>query len=190
MNSGDSNAIQDGVTLGVDYTGDSSPPALGDDCILRAGTIIYNDVSIGDGFSTGHHATVREHTHIGDGVLVGTQSVIDGETIIGDQTSIQTGVYIPSGTEIGDRVFIGPNAVLLNDPYPVRVDVDLTGPTIEDDATIGGNATLLPDVTIGEQAFVAAGAVVTEDVPPKTLAMGVPATHHALPADLQQRNEL
>jgi len=96
----------------------------------------------------------------------------------------------PSYTEIGDRVFLGPNATLLNDPYPVRTDVDLVGPSIEDDASIGGNATVLPEVTVGESAFVAAGAVVTRDVPPGKLAIGAPASITELPPELDGGNEL
>jgi len=81
---------------------------------------------------------------LGTGCVVGTQTVIDGYTTVADDVSMQTGVYVPSYTEIGDRVFLGPSATLLNDPYPVRTDVDLVGPSIENDASIGGNATVLP----------------------------------------------
>jgi acetyltransferase-like isoleucine patch superfamily enzyme len=103
---------------------------------------------------------------------------------------MQTGVYIPRETEIGDRVFLGPNATLLNDPYPLRVDAELEGPTLEDDVSVGANATVLPGVTVGEGSFVAAGAVVVDDVPPKTLAVGEPARHEELPEELEGRNDV
>lgn len=177
-------------TVGHSYTDDSEPPQIGANATVRAGTIVYDDTVIGDDFSTGHHALIREHTEIGDEVLVGTNAVIDGHTTIGSKVSLQSGVYVPSHTTIGDRVFIGPYAVLTNDPFPVRQDVDLAGPTIEDNVTIGANATVLPDVTIGAGSFVAAGAVVTEDVPPETLAMSVPARHRQLPEQLQGVNQL
>ncbi|OIB56100.1 transferase [Natrialba sp. SSL1] len=163
---------------------------LGADPTVRAGTIIYNDVVIGDGFSTGHHALVRELTEIGDDVLVGTKAVIDGRSTIGSHVSLQTGVYIPSHTEIGDYVFLGPHAVLTNDPYPIRKDVELAGPTLEDHVSVGANATILPDVTVGRGSFVAAGAVVTEDVPEETLAVGAPAQHRPLPDTLQGENDI
>lgn len=177
-------------SLGVAYRESSSEPVIGEDPTIRAGTIIYDDVVIGDRFNTGHYALVREMTDIGDDVLVGTQTVIDGYSTIGSNVSLQTGVYIPSHTTIEDRVFIGPNAVLTNDPYPVREEVELQGPTIEAGASVGANATVLPGVTVGEEAFIAAGAVVTKDVPPETLAVGVPATNEPLPEKLQGRNDL
>ena len=133
---------------------------------------------------------MRERTAIGSNTLVGTQAVVDGDTSIGDDVSMQTGVYVPRYTEIGNRVFLGPNATLLNDPYPVRTDVDLVGPSIEDDVSIGGNATVLPEVTVGERAFVAAGAVVTQDVPPGKLAIGAPASITELPSELKGDNDL
>ena len=169
---------------------DGDPPVIGDDATIRSGTIIYPNVRIGDGFTTGHGALVREDTVLGDDVVVGTNVVIDGSTTVGDSVSMQTGAYVPTNTEIGDHAFLGPKATLTNDPYPVRRDVGLEGPTLEAHASIGANATLLPGVTVGERAFVAAGAVVTEDVPPETLAVGAPAVHRPLPDELDGRNEI
>jgi acetyltransferase-like isoleucine patch superfamily enzyme len=180
--------IDDGATVGYEYGDDVGPTVIGDDATVRAGTRIYADVTVGDGFVTGHDALVREHTTIGDDVVLGTKSVLDGSVTVGSNVSIQTGVYVPPETEIGDRVFLGPNAVMTNDPYPLRVDVGLEGPTIEDDVSVGANATILPNVTVGEGAFVAAGAVVIEDVPPETLAVGVPAEHRSLPDSLPPEN--
>ncbi|MFP9191294.1 acyltransferase [Natrialbaceae archaeon A-CW1-1] len=178
------------ATVGHPYSDESQAPVLGTDVTVRAGTIIYDDVVIGDRFSTGHNALVRELTEIGDDVLVGTNTVIDGRTQIGSNVSLQTGVYIPSHTDIGSHVFVGPRAVLTNDPYPIREDVELVGPRLEDHVSIGANATILPGVTIGEGSFVAAGAVVVDDVPPETLAIGAPATHRPLPDALQGGNDI
>jgi acetyltransferase-like isoleucine patch superfamily enzyme len=192
-NNGDSGvdvAIEGGATVGVAYKNGSTPPQIGSGGIVRAGTIIYDDVVTGAGFVTGHHALVREKTTLGEDVLLGTQAVIDGATTVGDGVSMQTGVYVPCETTIGDRVFLGPNATLLNDLYPVRQDVDLVGPTLEDGVSVGANATVLPGVTIGEDAFVAAGAVVTEDVPPRQLVTGVPGRPRPLPDELTGENDL
>lgn len=183
-------AIDPSAIVGYEHDESAPAPVLGEDAIVRAGSIIYKDVTIGDNFQTGHKAIIREQTTIGDDVLVGSNTVIDGYSEIGSHVSMQTGVYVPSHTTIGANVFLGPHAVLTNDPYPVRQDVDLEGPTIEDGASIGANATVLPGVTVGEGAFVAAGAVVVEDVPPGTLAAGIPATHRELPAPLAGRNML
>jgi acetyltransferase-like isoleucine patch superfamily enzyme len=74
--------------------------------------------------------------------------------------------------------------------YPVRVEYDPAGPVLDDHVSIGANATVLPGVTVGRGSFVAAGAVVTEDVPSGTLAVGAPATRRPLPAELQGGNDL
>jgi len=176
------------ATVGYEYDRDAGPAVVGDDATIRSGTIIYADVAIDREFTTGHDALVREHTTIGENVVLGTKSVLDGRVTVGSDVSIQTGVYVPPDTEIGDRVFLGPNAVMTNDPYPLRSDADLDGPEIRAGASVGANATLLPGVTVGEDAFVAAGAVVTADVPARTLAVGVPAEHRPLPEALSGVN--
>ena len=190
MSIGRDSSVDQPELVGYVHDEDAQPTVIGDEATIRAGTIVYTDVEIGSGFATGHGALIREETTIGDDVVVGSNVVIDGRTTIGSHVSLQTGVYIPTETTIGNNVFVGPRAVLTNDPYPVRQDVSLEGPTIESGVSIGANATLLPDVTVGEGAFVAAGAVVTDDVPPDTLAVGSPAEHRPLPDELRERNTL
>lgn len=187
---GDDCVIDDPDSVGYVYDKSAEPTIVGDRARIRKGTIIYCDVEVGDDFITGHNALVREETTIGDSVIVGTDTVIDGTTTIGSHVSLQTGVYIPTDTTIGSNVFVGPRAVMTNDPYPVRRDVDLLGPTLEDGVSIGANATILPGVRIGSGSFVAAGATVTEDVPPDTLALGTPARHRDLPDSLAGENQL
>lgn len=167
---------------------DGDPPSLGDRARIRAGTVVYSDVVAGDDLQTGHHALIREGTRIGDDVTVGTRAVVDGYSTVGSGASLQTGAYVPSYTDLGDGVFLGPNATLTNDPYPTRRDEELRGPTLERDVTVGANATVLPGVTVGERSFIAAGAVVTRDVPPRTIATGVPATVEPLPERLDAPN--
>ncbi|MDJ1434552.1 acyltransferase [Halostagnicola sp. A-GB9-2] len=166
------------------------PTRIGKEATIREGSIVYGNVTIGDGFTTGHDVLVREGSTIGDNVLVGTKTVIDGQTTIGSDVSLQTGVYVPTETTIGDNVFVGPGVVMTNDEYPVRTEHELDGPTIERGASIGANATLLPGVTIGENAFVAAGALVTSDVPRDSLAVGSPARIETLPEPLEGANQL
>jgi acetyltransferase-like isoleucine patch superfamily enzyme len=180
--------IENAAVVGHVYDEGCEPAVLGDEVTVRAGTIVYGDVIAGDRLNTGHFALIREKTHLGDDVLVGTNVVIDGRTDVGSNVSLQTGVYVPSHTDIGSNVFVGPRATLTNDPYPLRQEVDLAGPRLGDHASVGANATILPDVTVGERSFVAAGAVVTEDVPSDTLAVGNPAEHRPLPESLQGGN--
>ena len=162
---------------------------IGNDSIIRPGAI-YSTAKVGNKTRTGHNFLIRENTIIGDGCLIGTNVVIDNDCHIGDNCSFQTGAYIPTGTNIGNRVFLGPNASLTNDKTPLRTEYNPEPITIEDDATIGSNATLMPGITVGEGAFVAGGAVVTKDVPAWTLAKGCPAIFSELPESLKKPNRL
>lgn len=164
--------------------------SIGDNAVIRPGSTIYCDVSAGNDLRTGHNILVRESTDIGDGVLVGTNVVIDGNCRIGSHVSIQSNVYIPTNTIIEDYVFLGPCSVLANDKYPVRVKYELRGPTIRKGASIGANSTLLPGVEIGEGALVAAGALVTKDVPAWKIARGFPAKIFDMPETLKTENRI
>ena len=114
--------------------------------------------------------------------------VIDGNTKIGNNVSIQSNVYIPTNTIIEDNIFIGPCAVLTNDKYPIRKKYDLKGPILRHGASVGANSTLLPGIEVGEGAMIAAGAIVTKDIPPWKLAIGVPAKIVSLPSELKTSN--
>ncbi|MHB1432112.1 MAG: acyltransferase [Streptosporangiaceae bacterium] len=183
--------IDEHAVVGLAYDGFTNPARIGGGCLVRRGTVIFADVVIGEHTQTGMGAYIREHTTIGSNCVIGTAVIIEGHTDIGDYVIVQSGVFLPTMTRIGNRVFIGPRAVLTNDRYPLRMRESYApeGPVIGDDATIGANATLLPGVRIGEGAMVAAGAVVTGDVPPWTLAVGVPARIRDLPARLREPNQ-
>jgi len=159
---------------------------IGDNAILRTGTIIYCNVILGNNFSSGHNVLIRENTTIGNNTAIGTSSVIEGTCTIGDNCRIQSMVFIPTNTEIGNDVFIGPNAVLTNDRYPPTGKPELKGPVLENNVTIGANVTILPFVRVGEGAAVAAGSVITSDVPPGMLAIGVPARIRDLPLEMRR----
>ena len=168
---GEGGVIEAGVTLG---NREDSLIAIGKNCLIRSGTVIYSDVRIGNNFKTGHNVLIREHTEIGDDVLIGTNSVVDGNCKIGNRVSIQTNAYITAYTTIEDEVFLGPCSVTTNDKY-MRAGADLKGPIIKRGAHIGANSTLLPGITVGERAMVAAGTVVTKAVATGATVAGVPA---------------
>ena len=181
---GEKSQVFEPVTIGfpsrenmgkTDFTGST----IGHHAILRSGTIIYCDVIIGNNFQSGHNTLIREKTRIGDRTAIGTATVIDGNTCIGNDVSLQSMVYIPTNTTIGDHVFIGPNAVLTNDRYPPSGCLE--GPLIKTGAAIGANTTIIPGVCIGEGAFVAAGSIVTHDVPDHMMAIGTPARIKEIP---------
>lgn len=120
-----------------------------------------------------HFAYVGDNTEIGDNVKIGSLAHVDYNVKIGENTMIEGLVYIPPLSRIGKNVFIGPAAALTNDPYPPSKK--MTGIIIEDGAVIGSRAVIKAGVTIGKNSVVAMGAVVTKDVPPNTLVVGVPA---------------
>ena len=151
----------------------SSGSKLGDGAIVRSHSVLYENVELGEGVELGHHVLIRENTRLGKGSKIGSGTIVDGYTSIGENTNIQSGVYIPIKTSIGSNVFIGPRAVITNDKYPPSRKLVET--TIEDDAVIGANSTIIAGVKIGRGAVVAAGAVVTKDVEPYTVVAGIPA---------------
>jgi acetyltransferase-like isoleucine patch superfamily enzyme len=163
--------IQENVILGNSAEG---PVIIGNNALIRSGSIIYSNVKIGNDFRTGHGILIREYSEIGDNVLIGTNTVIDGHCKLGNNISIQTDAYITAYTTIEDNVFIGPRVVTANDKY-MLAGAKLIGPTIKRGARIGANATILPGVIIGEEAIVGSGAIVTRDVPPGATVIGNPA---------------
>jgi len=168
---GEETTVQENVILGSAEDGRLD---IGKGAIIRSGAVIYSAVKIGDNFRTGHNVLIRENTRIGDNVLVGTNSVVDGDCQIGSNVSIQTGVYVTRYTTIEDGVFLGPCCVTTNDRY-MKYGAVLKGPLIKRGARIGANSTIMPGVTVGEGVIVGAGSVVTRDVPPNKVVMGVPA---------------
>ena len=169
-------SIDPGVILGYPSgrAGVSGPTRIGAGARLRAGSIIYAAVEIGDGFETGHHAIVREENRIGSHCTVWNHSTIDYGCVIGNRVRVHCNVYIAQFTTLEDDVFLAPGVTIANDPHPVCTKC-MQGPTIRQGARIGVNVTLLPLITIGEHALVGAGSVVTGDVPAGMLVAGNPA---------------
>jgi acetyltransferase-like isoleucine patch superfamily enzyme len=155
------------------------PPLLiGDGTSIGTGAVVYTGSVVGSQCLIGDLAFVREQVHIGDRVIVGTHVTVENEVSIGNGVKIQTGAYITAWTTIEENCFIAPCVVTTNDNYMGRTDrrfKERGGAVIRRGARVGANVTLLPNVEIGPEAFVAAGAVVTRPVPPAALVMGCPA---------------
>jgi acetyltransferase-like isoleucine patch superfamily enzyme len=134
---------------------------------------IAEDAKLGKNVKVWHYAYVGSGTRIGDNVSIGSLAHVDYNVRIGANTRIEGSVYIPPLTRIGKNVFIGPAAVITNDPYPMSKR--MVGVTIEDGVVIGGGAVIKAGVTVGKNSVVAMGAVVTKDVPPGVVVLGVPA---------------
>ncbi len=129
---------------------------------------------IGENVKIWHFSYVGDNTEIGDNVSIGSLAHIDYDVKIGENTRIEGQAYIPPLSRIGKNVFIGPAAVLTNDPYPMCNK--MIGVTIEDNAIIGARAVIKAGVTIGKNSVVAMGAIVTKTVPENTVVIGSPAS--------------
>lgn len=120
---------------------------------------------------------VLEGAVIGSNCNINAQVLIENDVIIGDNVTIKSGVQIWDGTRVENDVFIGPNATFTNDllPRSKQYPEGFSGITLKQGSSIGANATLLPGITIGAQAMVGAGSVVTKDVPDYAVVVGNPA---------------
>lgn len=140
---------------------------------------------IGDGSKIWHLAQIREDAVIGENVIVGRGAYIGTGVSVGDNCKIQNYALVYEPASLGNGVFVGPAVVLTNDTFPRAVspdgsiksasDWDAVGVNIGDGASIGARAVCVAPVTIGRWATIAAGAVVTRDVPDFALMVGVPA---------------
>jgi acetyltransferase-like isoleucine patch superfamily enzyme len=173
---GDGSLVDPGVLLGYPpgRPGVAGETRIGAGARIRAGSIIYAAVDIGDDFETGHHVVVREENAIGSHCTLWNSSTIDYGCTIGDRVRIHCNVYVAQFTRIEDDVFLAPGVTIANDPHPICTKC-MQGPTIRRGARIGVNVTLLPLITIGANALVGAGSVVTSDVADGMLVAGNPA---------------
>lgn len=173
---GEGSIVDPNVLLGYPSgrPGVTGAATIGRGARIRAGSIVYAAVIIGDDFETGHNVVVREDNRIGAHCTLWNNSTIDYGCDIGDRVRIHCNVYIAQFTRIEDDVFLAPGVTIANDPHPICTKC-MQGPTIRKGARIGVNVTLLPLITIGENALVGAGSVVTADVPAGVLVAGNPA---------------
>ena len=155
------------------------PPAeIGEGTIVSTGAIVFAGSRVGARVILGDQSCVRERVTIGDDVVLGRGSLVENDTTIGAMTRIQAEAYITAYSTLEEHVFVAPCVVTTNDNYMGRTEQRhelMKGPTIRRGARVGGGAVLCPGVEIGEEAFVGAGAVVTKDVPPRTIVVGNPA---------------
>lgn len=178
--------IQDGAVLGksaVVAPHSSSPEASGEPLVVKSGAtictgaVVFASALIGPNAIVGDQSHVREGAWIGEGTVIGRGSAVGPETRIGGGVRTQTNVWLTAWTIVEDDVFVGPGVVTMNDDTMARLPrgAPLNAPILCRACRIGGGVLLTPGVRVGPEAFVAAGAVVTRDVPARTLVKGVPA---------------
>ena len=154
-----------------------APLVVGDDSVICCRAIVFAGARLGDGVIVGDQAFVRERATLGPGTVIGRGTAVDNDVTIGARVRVQTDVYLTAYSEIEDDVFVGPGVCTTNDSTMARHPVDhpVLGARLRRACRVGGGVVVCPDVDVGEEAFVAAGAVVTKDVPARGVAMGVPA---------------
>jgi acetyltransferase-like isoleucine patch superfamily enzyme len=154
------------------------PTTVGDGTVISTGAIVFAGSSIGSGCIVGDQSCIRERVTMADDCILGRGSLIENDTTVGAGTRIQAEAYITAYSTLEEDVFIAPCVVTTNDNFMGRTEKRkslMKGPTIRRGARVGGGAILLPGIEVGEEAFIAAGAVVTKDVPARKLVVGSPA---------------
>ena len=164
---------------------------LGEDVAVGAGAIVFAGARIGRGVILGDQSFVRERSTIGAATVIGRGSIVDNDVQVGERVRVQSNVYLTAETIVEDDVFLGPGVITSNDDAMGRhpPQMKLRGALLRRACRIGAGVVLTPGVEVGEEAFIAAGAVVTRDVPPRGVAMGVPAriVREVGPEDLLER---
>jgi len=151
---------------------------LGPGTIVSTGAVVFAGTTVGERVIVGDQACVRERCTIGDDVVIGRGSLVENDTSVGAMTKIQAHAYITAYSLLEDNVFIAPCVITTNDNYMGRTEKRhelIKGPTIRRGARVGGGSVLLPGIEVGEEAFIGAGAVVLQDVPPRAVMVGSPA---------------
>jgi acetyltransferase-like isoleucine patch superfamily enzyme len=148
-----------------------------DGATICCGAVLYAGAHVGAAAIIGDQAQVRERAVVGARTVVGRGSTVDFGARVGERVSIQTLVYVTAGSIVEDDVFLGPGVTTTNDDTMGRHPrgEPLAGPVFRRGCRVGGGVVLTPGVVIGEEAFIAAGAVVSRDVAAREVVMGVPA---------------
>lgn len=155
----------------------AAPLVIGAGATICAGAIVFAGARIGPGAIIGDQSHVRERAVIGAGSVLGRGSAVGSDATLGVRVRVQTGVWLTSWMVIEDDVFIGPGVMTMNDDSMARLAAGqrLNAPSLRRACRIGGGVLLTPGVEVGEEAFVASGAVITTDVPARAVVMGMPA---------------
>jgi acetyltransferase-like isoleucine patch superfamily enzyme len=150
---------------------------IGNGSSIGPHAVIFYDVEIGEGTLIGDGVSIREQCRIGSKCVISRYVTLNYNCVIGDRTKIMDLSHITGNCCIGDDVFVSTCVATANDNAIGRLPYSdaMLGPTVESGAMIGLGARLLPGITVGEDSLVGAGAVVTADVEPHTVVMGIPA---------------
>ncbi|GGE05008.1 transferase [Marinithermofilum abyssi] len=154
------------------------PLEIGEGSTIGSQVVLYRGSRLGRDVLVADQAFIREKCSIGDAVVIGRGVAVENQVRIGSYTKIQTNAYITAYTTLEDHVFIAPAVTTTNDNFMGRTEERfryVKGPHVKTGARVGGGAVLLPGVTVAEESFIAAGAVVNRDTEPAQVYVGVPA---------------
>ncbi len=155
----------------------TEPSSLSPAVFVHPTADVEEGAQIGDGTKVWRLAHIRSSAQVGASCVIGRNVYVDEGVTIGDRVKIQNNVSVYQGVTLEDEVFVGPSAVFTNDfrPRAQNPDWKITPTVVRRGASIGGNATVVCGVVVGEHAMIAAGSVVTRDVAPYQLVAGNPA---------------
>jgi acetyltransferase-like isoleucine patch superfamily enzyme len=161
------------------YPGSGAGTVIGEGAVVRSGAVLYAGVLIGDDTVIGHHTLLRSFVTVGKSTQLGHHLTIERASRIGAQVRCSPGSHITSSCVLADRVLLGAGVRTVNDRELIwrnpGCEPDLVPPRFEAGARIGSGSVILAGVTVGEEALVGAGSVVTRDIPAGSVAYGVPA---------------
>jgi acetyltransferase-like isoleucine patch superfamily enzyme len=168
-----------GYALGHIYPGAGGTTLIGAGAVVRSGAVLYAGVDVGEETVIGHHTLLRSFVTVGRDSQLGHGLTVERAARIGDQVRCSPLSHITSSTVIADRAFLGAGVRTINDKELIWRDPDhepqLAPPRFDAGCRVGSGSTILAGIVIGAGALVGAGSVVTRDVPPDTVAFGVPA---------------
>ena len=168
-----------GYAVGHVYPGAGAGTVIGAGVVIRSGAVVYAGAEIADDTVVGHHTLLRSFVTVGAGTQLGHHLTVERMSSIGASVRCSPGSHLTSSCVLGDRVFLGAGVRTVNDRELIWRDPgrqpELCPPRFETGARVGSGSVILAGVVIGAGALVGAGSVVTRDIPPGSVAYGVPA---------------
>lgn len=197
---GEGVVIQDGAVLGKPLAigaastapRDPLPPlVVGGGAVIGTGAVVLAGSRLGERAVVADQAHVRERTTVGGDTVIGRGASVENDVTIGARVKLQTNAYVTAYSVVEDDVFVAPNVTTANDHAMGRHEPGATivGPILRRACRVGAAAIVLPGIEVGEEAFIAAGALVNRDVLPRAVVMGLPgrAVRQVFDEDLRER---